>query len=136
MSGLIAAAIALQTRLQAAIADAVVIDDQLTGVGVHLEPSDAIETATRTNVAQVLIAAPTYTRGGVLEGHVDVTWSVTVLTRRVPRVVDAWRRLDAVIDVIDDADGVDVVRAQPGQVNNTDGDPLPAYVLTLDPTIV
>lgn len=133
MSGLIAAAVALQAVIAAAIDEAAQTDADLADVGVHLEPSDAIAAATRHNVAQVLIAAPTFTRGGVLEGHVDVAWSVTVLTRRTPRVVDAWRRLDAVIDVIDQA--VDVVRAAPGQVTN-ESDALPAYVLTLDPTIV
>ena len=122
-----AAATALADQLQAA----------LTAAGhpsavATTDPDDAY-TAAAAGHGVILIGPPIIEWGATLAGHRDALFPLTVAYRGAG-AWDAWQHIDTLLQIAGDTTDLDTAR--PAQLLTTagNGDPIPAYIATTQPT--
>lgn len=123
MGTTLAAAQQLEAQLTAA----------LTAAGSKARASCDPETALQAALSHggLLIGPPQNTYGATY-GSDLATFTVTAATTDAGGYLKAWARLDELLDVV--ASTLDVASCTPGQLSApTGGDPLPAFVITLEP---
>ena len=121
-----AAAAALVDTLTAALA-AADLDDVLATTDPVAHRTAAL------GAGSVLVGPPVLTWGGVAGGGADAEWTLTLTT--AGDYQGAWDRLDGILCALADSPALTLARATPATLTDpTGGEPLPAYVLTLDTT--
>jgi len=126
MARLATVAAAILTALQ----DALDADERT--VGALATDDDAAARTAALGAGAVLLTWPVIDFGGTLTGDWVSTWQLRVAIRPAPSLAQALDRLQVLLEVIEDALGVDV--AEPATFPDPAGEtPLAGYLVTLNP---